>query len=315
MDVFIPQFIAIYRFSLITLLLCIISIDAYSYVQDTSEKKDSIVSRFLLFNGSASASYSDQHNWDTDTRSSVSLSGNFQYRHRLKKFTGWGHDHCILSELSYHNLSDSTWIKGNDFLKINLNWKWDAGKKWLQSCRVYFTTQWMNSYSQNFENTGSKRWQSGFGNPLTLEAGYGISGYFWKNSDLSVQFATARINARPRLNYDKRNENEIDNSLLVLPHSYIRSEYGFSAWLNIREVYWNESIIWENTSGLFFNALNRTSLNLDISNRFAYRFLKFMQVRFDTRILYDPAISYRMQYRQEILLGVFYEFRNKNLPR
>jgi hypothetical protein len=37
---------------------------------------------------------------------------------------------------------------------------------------------------------------------------------------------------------------------------------------------------------------------------------KYIQLRFDTRLAYNPMLNYDLQFRQEALVGFFYE-RNK----
>lgn len=36
---------------------------------------------------------------------------------------------------------------------------------------------------------------------------------------------------------------------------------------------------------------------------------KYLQLRLDTRLAYNPLFTYDMQFRQEVLLGFFYEHR------
>jgi hypothetical protein len=36
-----------------------------------------------------------------------------------------------------------------------------------------------------------------------------------------------------------------------------------------------------------------------------------MQLRLDTKILFDPDYSTKLQFRQEVLLGVFYQHQNR----
>ena len=77
--------------------------------------------------------------------------------------------------------------------------------------------------------------------------------------------------------------------------------------LNVYEELYQKIILVENDSRLFFNALNRTAINFDFNNRIAIRFLKYLQLRFDLHLIYNPDYSKNLQYRQEVLLGVFYE--------
>lgn len=59
------------------------------------------------------------------------------------------------------------------------------------------------------------------------------------------------------------------------------------------------------------NRVSKDQVNCDFQNKITIKFLKFMQFRIDTHIIYDPLYSYKLQYQQEFLLGFFYEKRSK----
>ena len=85
--------------------------------------------------------------------------------------------------------------------------------------------------------------------------------------------------------------------------------YGFSGYLTIDESFYKELILLQHQSHLFFNALTAKHIQFDITNRVCIRFFKYLQLRLETSLMYFPDQSLQLQYRQEVLLGIFYEHR------
>ena len=48
-------------------------------------------------------------------------------------------------------------------------------------------------------------------------------------------------------------------------------------------------------------------MNLQLSNMVIVKLWKYLQLRFDTRLAYNPLLNDKMQFRQEALIGFFYE--------
>ena len=88
--------------------------------------------------------------------------------------------------------------------------------------------------------------------------------------------------------------------------SYAVIEYGLSG-----QPYLKRNLIqnleW-NCSGKFFaNGFQREKAQLDIENKFIYKIWKYFQFKAIMKAAYDPVISTGLQYRSELLMGVFYE--------
>jgi hypothetical protein len=77
------------------------------------------------------------------------------------------------------------------------------------------------------------------------------------------------------------------------------------------EPLYGEAITNENNTRFFVNALNNTGIHFECSNRIVLHFLKYLQLRLDTRLNYNPDQSTHLQYRQEVVLGVFYQQRKQ----
>lgn len=67
---------------------------------------------------------------------------------------------------------------------------------------------------------------------------------------------------------------------------------------------------WVNNSRFFGNGLDQDHVNFQFSNMVIVKLWKYLQLRLDTRLAYNPMLNYKMQFRQEALIGFFYE-RNK----
>ena len=194
----------------------------------------------------------------------------------LKQFpSGNGHSHTLLTEVSYLRMSDSAWIKSSDYIKLDLQWNGGSKKYFKHNYGIYFATQWLNSWKQKLTDAGYRKiWNGNFLNPADLQLAYGVSGAFLKNSRITLSYATVRINSSPRSVSSPDENREADKSLFITTHSYIRTEYGFSAIVNMFEPLYGDVVRLENNSHIFFNALNKTGLQLDFNNRIIICFLK-----------------------------------------
>lgn len=85
--------------------------------------------------------------------------------------------------------------------------------------------------------------------------------------------------------------------------------YGFSVATAINKNF-GDHVQWINNTRIFGNGLDRDHVNLQFSNMVIVKLWKYLQLRFDTRLAYNPMLNYKMQFRQEALIGFFYE-RNK----
>ena len=143
-------------------------------------------------------------------------------------------------------------------------------------------------------------------NPAFIELGYSFTWDFLTNSNLMLTPATFQINIQPRkMQLIQQNE----PPLLKSRHSNIYSRYGFSGYLTIDESFYKELLLLQHQTHIFFNALTAQQIQFDITNRVCIRFFKYLQLRLETSLMYFPDQSLQLQYRQEVLLGIFYEHR------
>ena len=294
--------------------------NSISNAENCSVKKDSALnftndSSFAkvryYFRSSVSASYINYHNWKGNKQSAFTFLSNIDFRHRKSYPSGWTHNHFAKIELGFLYFNDSIWWKNADQVRLGLQWTEKPGKYLTHSYSFFIQSQLLRSWQFNYDNKNQqqiKTLKGWFMAPGVIELAYGLNWNFREVVRLNVAFATFRISSKPRLEF--LNETlENDESLFKSKRRYIKTEYGFSAQLNINKELFPKVLLWDHQSRLFFNALNSTGVHADISNQFVLRFLKYLQFRVDTHILYEPDESKKLSYRQELLLGIVYELK------
>ncbi|MBL0045374.1 MAG: hypothetical protein IPP33_13580 [Flavobacteriales bacterium] len=254
-----------------------------------------------------SASYTASQNWGSQSLKNYAFVGNVLYRHNL--FEGnRNHMHQVMADLGYLKFIDSVWVKNMDRVQANLLWS-STSKRFNQSYMVSFGTQFLpNTFADyDFElNKPVERSVGGFLNPFILEAGYGAVFTFWNTSNVNFAFATIRLNSSPK---ELTPLPFAESNTLEGRHAYYFLTYGFSVAAAINKSF-GQHVQWINNTRLFGNGINRDHVNMDFSNMVVVKLWKYLQLRMDTRLAYNPMLNYNLQFRQEVLVGFFYE-RNK----
>lgn len=285
------------RYTLMSLFLIAWNIAVYG------QSPDSVLMRRQLWRGDLSGSYVTERDWTGQAQNYVLLKGLAEARFRKKLLNGWQHEHYVHTQLGYTAITDSIWIKSADVVKIQLRWMEENNRKVMHTYSLRFQTQWLSTWSMN-EN--SRQWMAGFMNPSGLELGYSFSWYFLENSSLMLTPATLQLSLTPRNTFAMTN---VEDPAFRLRHANMYSRYGFSGTLNMEESFYDNVLVLSHQSHLFFNAISSEKIQFDVTNRVSIRFLKYLQLRLDTQLLYQPEQLKKIQYRQEVLLGVFYEKR------
>ena len=264
---------------------------------------DSILLKKSVWRGDVSGSYVTERNWWDEQRHFLTFKGLAEARYRKKTISGRQHEHFIHTQLGYAAYPDSIWIKDADILKIQLRWMSKGRYGALQTWSVRFQTQWLNTW--NYTDNG-RDWRAGFMNPAKIELGYAYSWDFLKNSSLMINPATLQVNVQPASSTQYQ---YIETPAISGKHANLYSRYGFSSVLTMEETFCDDVILLSHQSHLFFNAISPKQVQFDLYNRLCFRFLKYLQIRLETTLGYLPEQSLKLQYRQEVLLGIFYEKR------
>lgn len=271
-----------------------VTLHAVSVEPDSAWKK-------VLFKGTAACSVTGQYNWHGNTEAAMNLTGGADLRYRKHKGFHYS-DHRFRGELSWLRINREAWVKSNDLLRLSFLWYKNPAPGWRQAYAATLSTSFLSTWKTSTE-PGSVKWYGGFMNPFTLDASWDFTRPLFSNSRLLVSFATLSVSAIPPERYTRMPA----ESVLSVKNTYIRSRYGCSVGLQADEKFCNKTITLDNQSMLVLNSVSRDGIRMDIQNRIAFRIYKFIQLRLDTRLVYDPLYSTQLQYRQEVLLGLFYE--------
>ncbi|MBK9400330.1 MAG: hypothetical protein IPN36_05535 [Bacteroidetes bacterium] len=266
-------------------------------------KGDSLLTKSRLVRLDLSGSYTTEKSWWNDRQSFVVVKGLAESRWRTTYASGWKRNHYVYSQVGYTIFTDSFTTKSADAFKIQLRWMEKGKRKLTHTYSINMQSQWLNSW---YNYGDHQEWRGGFMNPAFLEVGYSFTWEFLSNSNLMLTPATLQVNVQPK---KMQLSHLSDSPLLTSRHSHIYSRYGFSGYLTIDESFYKELILLQHQSHLFFNALTAKHIQFDITNRVCIRFFKYLQLRLETSLMYFPDQSLQLQYRQEVLLGIFYEHR------
>ena len=257
--------------------------------------------------GSCSASYAASDNWGGQSMKNYAFVGNVLYRHNV--FEGnRSHAHQVMADLGYLKFVDSIWVKNIDRVQTNFLWS-SMGRRLNRSYMIAFGTQFLPNKMPLYNvvtGTVDNASVGGFLNPFTLEAGYGAVFTFWNTSNINFAFATLKLNSSPKATTPVpfAESNTIEGS-----NAYYFLSYGFSVAAAINKPF-GQHVQWINNTRVFGNGVDRDHVNLDFSNMVIVKLWKYLQLRMDTRLAYNPMLNYKMQFRQEVLVGLFYE-RNR----
>jgi len=253
---------------------------------------------------SLSSSYSTSTNWQGQDLRNFAFIGNLLYKQSAQDSTH-SHAHQVLADLGYLKFVDSIWVKSVDRVQVNLLWA-ARGQRFDHSYSILLNTQFLPNTSWSFDpelqrNT-SKR-VGGFMRPFSLEAGYGAVLRFWNTSSVNFAFATLKLSGYPK---ESTAPQFRDATLLQSPSMNYYMSYGLGIVSAINKPI-GQRLQWLNNSRAFCNGFDRDHVNFNMSNMLIVKLWKYIQFRFDTRLAYDPVLNHSLQFRQEALIGFFYE--------
>lgn len=254
-----------------------------------------------------STSYSTSTNWQGQDLRNFSFVGNLQYRHGMLDSTR-SHAHQVLADLGYLKYVDSLWVKSVDRLQINLLWA-TAGTRTRHSYSILLNTQFLPNTLWQFDTERQELTATQVGGlmrPFSLEAGYGAVWSFWGASNINFAFATLKLSGQPKETVAPAFQ---DATFIEGERMNFYASYGLGIITAINKPI-GKRVQWINNSRAFCNGFDRDHVNFDISNMVIVKLWKYIQLRFDTRLAYNPMLNYDLQFRQEALIGFFYE-RNK----
>lgn len=293
-----------FRFCVLIALGLFSALESYgSFIGDTSK----VVSQ--KFTGSVASSFTNSQNWKGSTFNSLSVALNIDFN-RMTETKNSNILFVVKTELGFTKFIDSLWNKHAD--KLNCNFVWKHKKRKIDhSCEASLTTQLLNSYLYTYDplvKQTKSEWSGSLLNPATLDVGYGFAYSFWKNSMLNFSFATVRLKTEPIIKSLTLKDNK---AIGRINRGQVFFDYGISAQA-LTDKDFTDNFSFHSTARFYMKGFNRESVEMDVSNKLNYKVWKWVQLRADIKMIYDPLISYKMQYRNELLFGVFYESEKKS---
>lgn len=257
------------------------------------------IPRTITYTNNFSASYVHYKNWKYDGYNNYAflLRSNVNYD---TTGSNWETHIRFNGELGYMKFVDSTWYKNSDYLDFSTEVIKNSNKQFEQVFTLYLNSQFLSSYVSYYNDSGyySKRWVSGFGNPMSIDLGYGTSLHFWKTCRINLSFVTLRTNTSPIIDLGTINS----GSDMVYKKTLITSEYGLGLQTYIRKNL-GARVRWENYSRFFGNAINREKFDIDFRNKVIVKIFKYLDFIVDSRIRYMPYRPYKFQFRNELMLS------------
>ncbi len=287
------------------LFMVIFGEGSWCYASAAGDTSKIIAKKFV---GNVSTSFSNSENWKGSTFNSLSAALDIDFN-RSKTTDKSNYLFVVRSELGFTKFIDSVWDKHADKLFCSYIWK-RKKKKVDHSASFSLTTQMLNSYLNSIDpltGVASSEWSGTFFNPAILDCSYGMAVSFWKNSMWNLSIATVRLKTEPKT----QNKGELSgNKVGTINRGWLLLDYGVSTQL-ITSHNLSRNINMNTTAKFFMKGWNRESVELDVNHKFNYVVWKWIQVRADFKIVYDPVVSLKMQYHNELLFGVFYDSDKK----
>lgn len=266
-----------------------------------TQRLDLPTSRFEI-NSYFATSFSYHKNWQRSRNNTISLNGSFTARH--DKTTNVSEHHFLFkSDLSYTKFIDSIWQKETDTWMLSLQWNKKADNKFTRSWSLLANGQYLNTYSYVYGNDQRihKKIVGDWSAPSSLEMGWGFNYAITQQSRINVTLATIKSSTRPR-----QADELVPENLFSFKRGYVVSDYGFGTQIFIKEYIGYSKLLWENVTTFFGNGISKDRIQFQTSNKLTMKVWKYMQIVFDTRIVYDPLFSYKLQFRQELIIGTYW---------
>jgi hypothetical protein len=249
-------------------------------------------------------SYTANKNWQGQDFQNIAFNSNILFKHNLSS-NKLKHAHVIIADLGYLKFVDSIWTKSQDRIQLNLLWNSQQGRI-KHSYSFSLNSQFMPNKRAVFNEEMNRIIETKVGGifqPFSAEIGYGAVVNFWKKCNINFAFATINFSGYPR----DFPSNKISDVHFASSHkNFYDMAYGLSLQTNIQKPI-EKHLEWINNSRFFANQFDKNHVNFDLNNRFIIKIWKYLQVRLDTKISYNPLVNYHLQFSQEILFGLFYQ--------
>jgi hypothetical protein len=146
--------------------------------------------------------------------------------------------------------------------------------------------------------------------PFDLELGYGFAVTFWEHSTVNFALATVRLRGIPDAAATGNDFYENDK-LIRLRKGFMIMNYGASGQWYIRKDL-NDKVEWSSNGRFFLDGFNRESVGMFMSNTITFSIWRYLKLVIESVSTYNSFRSYKMQYRNQIMLGWYYTGNKKS---
>jgi len=290
--------------TVLVVIFCLLS-SSKGMTQNTSDSS-SLSMRVLT---GASGSITEAVNWNGSAYGSTAFQG-YADMIRQGKQTKWNVQHTVHLELGFTRYRDSLWLKHADQFRFQLMWSRSGSSgrhSWNVSGRTQLLSSYLYYYDYNLSAT-QKKWTGTLLNPAEVETGYGFCFPIKNCGTINLAIATIRLRHVPVLE-----EIVTDKSTFKTHRGKLSLDYGCGVQLLFLKAM-GDHIDWYFTGKMFLNGAGSDNFNSDLLNRLSVKIWKFFQIRLESRAVYEPVFSHKMQFRNELLAGVFVDFREQAKP-
>ncbi len=204
-------------------------------------------------------------------------------------------------ELSFTKYIDSILEVRDDEIEIKSNWEF-SNLKIVNAINIDVKSQLTNSYEYTFtKNEFIKVLSKQTFFPAILSIGTGFNFKFKKDNLINfspVDIKTTILTDKLLLFYPLHNR--------ISVNLYYQTELGTSITITIFKKWAKDLFSWRNNSRIFIKSLTKDGTTISSKNRIIYDLFKWINLSFENQLLYDPLYNYKLQLRNEMVLGVLF---------
>ena len=212
----------------------------------------------------------------------------------------------LSAQLDLTKYIDSVTTIGNDQLEFIGNYESKINSI-INTLNVNITSQFANSYQYKFQNNAFVKFLATQPFlPIVVGIGVGFNLNCTKNNYINLSIADIKTTfISERMSHYIPGSATLTNDLNYIPELGISISSLFTgSWLK-------ETLTWRNNSRVFAKGLTKKDFQLTMKNRLMYEIAKWVNLNYETQILYDPEYNYKFQFKNEISIGLLFKNRSK----
>lgn len=284
----------------ILFLICLLSrttvachfTDTASTIKKDSTKIINTRSFYLATNFQQLINFHNTNNFNLDITSRVNLTRN-------KSVSNYRSKQEANIELSFTKYIDSIVEISDDVLELRSNWDFQF-KDVKNAININIKSQMTNSYDyifiQNELMTVLSK-QPLF--PAIFNLGTGFNFTFSEGNLVNfspVDIKTTVLSDKISVFYPEHKK--------LIPGFFFITEIGSSVTVSINTTWARKLLSWRNSSRVFVKDLTKDGTTIYSKNRIMYEIYRSINISFENNLVYDPIYNYKLQMKNEIVLGI-----------